>query len=126
MSAARNSASRSIAAHAVLLTYTLIALFPVFVIVVNSFKNRRAIFADPLALPSSETFDLVGYKTVLAQGDFIIPIPGTKQRKYLEENVKALSITLAPGELAALEAIFPAQATAGLRYPEAVMAMLDI
>ena len=42
---------RSIAAHAVLLTYTVIALFPVFVIVVNSFKNRRAIFADPLALP---------------------------------------------------------------------------
>ncbi|MBT1260231.1 aldo/keto reductase [Pseudomonas sp. VS40] len=63
---------------------------------------------------------------VLAQGDFIIPIPGTKQRKYLEENVAALSIHLSPAELAALEAIFPAEATAGLRYPEAVMAMLDI
>ncbi|MBP8932167.1 MAG: carbohydrate ABC transporter permease, partial [Paracoccus sp.] len=71
MSIARHSAPRSIAAHAVLLAYTLIALFPVFVIVVNSFKNRRAIFADPLALPSAETFDLVGYKTVLAQGDFL-------------------------------------------------------
>ncbi|NWA67656.1 aldo/keto reductase [Pseudomonas reactans] len=63
---------------------------------------------------------------VLAQGDFIIPIPGTKQRKYLEENVAALAIRLSPTELAALEAIFPAEATAGLRYPEAVMAMLDI
>ena len=63
---------------------------------------------------------------VLAQGDFIIPIPGTKQRKYLEENVAALAISLSPAELAALEAIFPAEATAGLRYPEAVMAMLDI
>ncbi|NWC88392.1 aldo/keto reductase [Pseudomonas reactans] len=63
---------------------------------------------------------------VLAQGDFIIPIPGTKQRKYLEENVAALAIRLSPAELAALEAIFPAEATAGLRYPEAVMAMLDI
>lgn len=62
---------------------------------------------------------------VLAQGDFIIPIPGTKQRKYLEENVAALAIRLSPAELAALEAIFPAEATAGLRYPEAVMAMLD-
>ncbi len=63
---------------------------------------------------------------VLAQGDFIIPIPGTKQRKYLEENVAALAIRLSPAELAALEAIFPVEATAGLRYPEAVMAMLDI
>ena len=63
---------------------------------------------------------------VLAQGDFIIPIPGTKQRKYLEENVAALAISLSPAELAALEAIFPVEAPAGLRYPEAVMTMLDI
>ncbi|MDR9875298.1 aldo/keto reductase [Pseudomonas allii] len=63
---------------------------------------------------------------VLAQRDFIIPIPGTKQRKYLEENAAALSVSLSPSELAALEAIFPAEAPAGLRYPEAVMAMLDI
>jgi len=63
---------------------------------------------------------------VLAQGDYIIPIPGTKQRKYLEENVAAASINLSSAELAALEAIFPADATAGLRYPQAVMAMLGI
>ena len=55
---ARMSTGRTVAAHAVLLTYTLIALFPVFVVVVNSFKSRRAIFADPLALPSAGTFDL--------------------------------------------------------------------
>ena len=71
MSQARHSAFRSVAAHAVLISWTVIALFPVFVIVVNSFKNRRAIFADPLALPSTDTFDLIGYKTVLAQGDFL-------------------------------------------------------
>lgn len=63
---------------------------------------------------------------VLAQGDYIIPIPGTKQRKYLEENAAAVSINLSQAELAALEAIFPAEAPAGSRYPEAVMAMLDI
>ncbi|WP_444667713.1 carbohydrate ABC transporter permease [Cereibacter changlensis] len=68
--AARSPLGRTIAAHAVLIAYTLIALFPVFVIVVNSFKSRRAIFAEPLALPNAETFDLVGYTTVLAQGDF--------------------------------------------------------
>lgn len=68
----RTSLGRTIAAHAVLLTYTLIALFPVFVIVINSFKSRRAIFADPLALPWPGTFDLVGYQTVLRQGDFFL------------------------------------------------------
>jgi raffinose/stachyose/melibiose transport system permease protein len=70
MSQARHSPARSIAAHAVLILYTVIALFPVFVIVINSFKSRRAIFADPLALPTPGNFDLVGYQTVLAQGDF--------------------------------------------------------
>lgn len=59
-------------AHAALLTYTAIALFPVFVIVINSFKSRRAIFSDPLALPSRESFDLIGYQTVLKQGDFLL------------------------------------------------------
>ncbi len=69
---ARASTGRTIAAHAVLLTYTLIALFPVFVIVINSFKSRKAIFADPLALPLPGNFDLVGYETVLKQGDFFL------------------------------------------------------
>lgn len=72
MSTSRRPLARSIAAHAVLITYTLIALFPVFVIVVNSFKSRRAIFAEPLALPTRETFDLIGYQTVLRQGDFLL------------------------------------------------------
>lgn len=67
---ARTHLGRTIAAHAVLITWTLIALFPVFVIVVNSFKSRKAIFADPLSLPSPANFDLVGYTTVMHQGDF--------------------------------------------------------
>lgn len=62
---------------------------------------------------------------VLAQGDYLIPIPGTKQRKYLEENVAALEIRLLPAELQALEAIFNENAAAGLRYPEAVMGQLN-
>ena len=70
MSTTRSHAGRSIAAHAILLTYTLIALFPVFVIVINSFKSRRAIFAEPLMPPMPGNFDLVGYTTVLEQGDF--------------------------------------------------------
>ena len=70
--AARMSTGRTIAAHAVLLTYTLMALFPVFVIVINSFKSRKAIFADPLALPWPKNFDLIGYQTVMKQGDFFL------------------------------------------------------
>jgi raffinose/stachyose/melibiose transport system permease protein len=70
--AVRSSLPRTIAAHAVLLTYTVIALFPVFVILINSLKSRRAIFAEPLALPTRDTFDLIGYTTVLKQGDFLL------------------------------------------------------
>lgn len=70
MSRTRTHTGRSIAAHAILLTYTLIALFPVFVIVINSFKSRRAIFAEPLMPPMPGNWDLVGYTTVLEQGDF--------------------------------------------------------
>lgn len=69
---ARMSPGRTIAAHAILITWTLVALFPVFVIVINSFKSRRAIFADPLALPWPENFDLIGYQTVIRQGDFFL------------------------------------------------------
>ncbi|NWC66863.1 aldo/keto reductase [Pseudomonas sp. P7758] len=78
-----------------------------------------------LAADKGVTAGQLALAWVLAQGDYLIPIPGTKQRKYLEENVVALEVKLSPTELAALEAIFPANATAGLRYPEAVMQMLD-
>ncbi|MBH2901472.1 aldo/keto reductase [Serratia ureilytica] len=53
---------------------------------------------------------------VLAQGEHIVPIPGTKRRRYLEENVAAAEITLSAAELAAIEAVFPLSAAAGDRY----------
>ncbi len=71
MSTASRSPSRAIAAHAILIAYTMIALFPVILIVANSFKSRNAIFRSPLSLPDSETFSLIGYRTVMAQGDFV-------------------------------------------------------
>jgi raffinose/stachyose/melibiose transport system permease protein len=70
MRSARHSTYRSLATHAILLTYTAIALFPVFVILVNSFKSRSAIFRQPLSLPDSKSFSLDGYETVWHQGDF--------------------------------------------------------
>lgn len=66
----RHSATRTLAAHAILLAYTLLALFPVFVIVINSFKSRKAIFAEPLMPPLPSNFDPIGFQTVLQQGDF--------------------------------------------------------
>jgi raffinose/stachyose/melibiose transport system permease protein len=71
MNQSRSSLSRTIGAHAILITYTIIALFPVILVVMNSFKSRAAIFGSPLTLPTPSTFDLIGYTTVLGQGDFI-------------------------------------------------------
>ena len=72
MHTAREKLSTKLGAHGVLILYTLIALFPVFVIVTNSFKTRRAIFRDPLGLPNEESFSLIGYETVMKQGDFFL------------------------------------------------------
>lgn len=72
MSRATTSLPRSAAAHAILIAYTVIALFPVFVILINSFKARKAIFGSPLTPPTPATFDLVGYRMVLTQGDFFL------------------------------------------------------
>ncbi len=62
---------------------------------------------------------------VLAQGQDIIPIPGTKHVNYLEDNVRALEVVLTPGDLRRLEEVFPHGAAAGPRYPEQMMALLD-
>lgn len=93
----------------------------------NFAKNLQLVEqVKSLAADKGVTAGQLALAWVLAQGDYIIPIPGTKQRKYLEENVAAVSINLSPIERTALEAIFPSDATVGLRYPPEVMAMLDI
>ncbi|GGF92356.1 ABC transporter permease [Rhizobium wenxiniae] len=71
MATARTSYLRTGLIHLALISYTLIALFPVFLTLVNSFKTRNAIFREPMAIPTPSTFSLVGYETVLKQGDFI-------------------------------------------------------
>ena len=62
---------------------------------------------------------------VLAQGDDIVPIPGTKRRSYLEENAQAVAINLSLSERAALDAIFPLGAATGSRYTEEGMRALN-
>ena len=55
---------------------------------------------------------------VLRRGDDIVPIPGTKRRKYLDENAGALGVALDASDLAELETVFPQHAASGGRYPE--------
>ena len=62
---------------------------------------------------------------VLAQGDDIVPIPGTKRRRYLEENIGALDVQLSPKELAEIDTILPAGAAAGSRYSAPGMRTID-
>ncbi|OAV52447.1 sugar ABC transporter permease [Rhizobium sp. WYCCWR10014] len=70
MSKARTSPIRTGLVHLALSAYTLVALFPVFLTIINSFKDRASIFREPLMIPTPSTFSLVGYQTVLGQGDF--------------------------------------------------------
>ena len=62
---------------------------------------------------------------VLAQGNDMVPIPGTKRRKYLEENVGALSVKLTREDLRGIDEVFPAEAAAGQRYPEHMLALVN-
>jgi aryl-alcohol dehydrogenase-like predicted oxidoreductase len=62
---------------------------------------------------------------VLAQGDDIVPIPGTKRRKYLEENVAAVDLKLSQEDLARIDEVFPPDVAAGKRYPDHMMATVN-
>jgi aryl-alcohol dehydrogenase-like predicted oxidoreductase len=72
------------------------------------------------------TMAQVALAWVLARGDDVVPIPGTKRRKYLEQNVGAVAITLTPAEIAQLDGSFAPGAAAGTRYPEAQLKTLGI
>jgi aryl-alcohol dehydrogenase-like predicted oxidoreductase len=81
---------------------------------VRAIAKRRGVKAGQLALA-----------WVLAQGGDLVPIPGTKRRKYLEENAAAADITLTPQEVAELEAAVPQNEIAGDRYAAASMKAID-
>jgi aryl-alcohol dehydrogenase-like predicted oxidoreductase len=81
---------------------------------VKALAARKGVTASQLALA-----------WVLAKGDDVVPIPGTKRRKYLDENAAAAAITLTADEVAELEAAVPPQEVAGGRYAEAGMKSID-
>lgn len=88
--------SATVTVHAVLLSYTLLALFPVALVILNSFKNRKGIFSDPLAFPAEKTFSLDGYQTVLNEGAF-----GSYFTNSLFVTISALALILLLGAMAA-------------------------
>jgi aryl-alcohol dehydrogenase-like predicted oxidoreductase len=80
---------------------------------------------EEIAKEKGVTTSQLALAWVLAQGQDIVPIPGTKRRKYLEQNAEAAEIILSQEELAAIEDVFPKDAASGLRYPEAMMASVN-
>ena len=62
---------------------------------------------------------------LLAQGDDVVPIPGTKRRKYLEENAAALDVKLTADDLRRIDDVAPKGSAAGARYPETMMSLVN-
>ncbi|WP_110189997.1 carbohydrate ABC transporter permease [Pokkaliibacter plantistimulans] len=87
---------KALAVHAVLLTYTVIALFPILLVLINSLKSRKAIFRDPLGLPSLDTLNLGGFEQVLLRSDF-----GLYACNSLVVTILAVGLVLLLGAMAA-------------------------
>jgi aryl-alcohol dehydrogenase-like predicted oxidoreductase len=88
----------------------------------NFEKNLKLVEKlEEIAKEKDVTASQLALAWVLAQGQDIVPIPGTKRVKYLEQNAAAVDIILSQEELAAIEDVFPKDAASGLRYPEEMM-----
>ena len=93
----------------------------------NFAKNLELVkHVEELAREKGCTPAQIGLAWVLAQGADIVPIPGTKRRKYLEENVGALDVGLTDEDLRRIDEIAPKGVAAGERYPEAAMKAVNI
>ncbi|WP_349260551.1 aldo/keto reductase [Longimicrobium sp.] len=79
---------------------------------------------EEMAVAKGCTASQLALAWVMARGEDVVPIPGTKRRKYLEENVGALKVCLTADDLARIEEIAPMGVAAGTRYPEAAMAAI--
>jgi len=105
--------------HLILLSYTVIVLFPILMIIINSFKNRKAIFGMPFQLPNNETFSLIGYETVIERSNFHVYFTNS-----LIVTIAALILTLLIGAMAAFalaEYPFPGNALLGLYLAIGIM-----
>ena len=88
----------------------------------NFDKNLKLVEkVEEIAKEKGVTASQLALAWVLAQGNDIVPIPGTKRVKYIEENAAAVEISLTADELQQIDEIFPPNAASGLRYPEPMM-----
>lgn len=78
--------SKNLAVHLLLLFFAIIAIGPIFIIIINSFKTTQGIFTGPLKLPNSETFTLDGFRRAVEQGNFV--------RNYANSTIITLGATL--------------------------------
>jgi aryl-alcohol dehydrogenase-like predicted oxidoreductase len=91
----------------------------------NFAKNLELVrHVEELARRKGCTASQLALAWVLARGEDVVPIPGTKRRKYLEENLAAADVELTAEDLERIEEIAPVGAAAGTRYPEAAMKMI--
>lgn len=88
-------------------------------------NHERLATLTAIAAQHDATPAQIALAWLLHQGDDIVPIPGTKRRRYLEQNVAAASLRLSAEQLSALDAAFPVGGTAGERYPAAFMKWID-
>ena len=105
--------------HLILIAYAVIVLFPIIMIIMNSFKDRKAIFGMPFELPNTETFSLIGYETVIERADFQVNFMNS-----IIVTVAALLLTLLIGAMAAFalaEYPFPGNALLGLYLAIGIM-----
>jgi aryl-alcohol dehydrogenase-like predicted oxidoreductase len=79
-----------------------------------------------IAAEKGATMPALALAWLLAQGKDVIPIPSSKSRNHLEDNLSAVRITLTPADLARIDAIVPAGAAAGTRYPENQMSRVNV
>ena len=92
----------------------------------NYDANMKAATAvQELARRKDATPGQIALAWLLHKGEDLVPIPGTKRRKYLEENVAAVEVRLSPEEMAQLDAALPPEKVAGPRYNEQMMATVD-
>jgi aryl-alcohol dehydrogenase-like predicted oxidoreductase len=93
----------------------------------ENFQRNLALLTkfEAIAADKGCTASQLALAWVLSRGEHIVPIPGTKRRRYLEENVQAAAIRLTPGDLARIEEAVPRSAVAGARYGEAAMSMVN-
>ena len=93
----------------------------------ENFRKNLALVAkvETLAKDKGCTAAQLALAWVLARGEYLVPIPGTKRIATLEENLGALNVALNKSEIAEIDAIFPPNAAAGLRYVEVMMGALN-